>query len=334
MYSIKRLSEIINGEIYGDENINVNRIAPFESATNEELTFAADKKYLSKLNETKAKVVIIPDISRELLPKDKTYIIVNDSPRILMPKILDFFKPLTKKIEEIIEKDAKISNNVKIAPNTYIGHNVEIGENTIIYPNVTILEGVKIGKNCTIYPNVVIREFCEIGNDVILQPGCVIGSDGFGYVKVNNKNTKIDQIGRVIIEDRVEVGANSTIDRGAIGDTIIKEGTKLDNLVHIAHNVVIGKESIIVAQVGIAGSTEIGENVTLAGQVGVVGHIKVGNNVVAAAKTAITGNIKDNSKVSGYPAIDYNDDLKAKVVFKRLPELLKRVKALEKLINK
>ncbi|TDT71797.1 UDP-3-O-[3-hydroxymyristoyl] glucosamine N-acyltransferase [Hypnocyclicus thermotrophus] len=334
MYSIKRLSEMINGEIYGESDITVKRIAPFESATNRELTFAADKKYLSKLDETRAKVIIIPNINKDILPKDKTYIIVNDSPRILMPKILDFFKPKIKDIKEMIEKDAKISNSAKIAPNTYIGHNVEIGENTIIYPNVTILEGVKIGKNCIIYPNVTIREFCEIGNDVILQPGCVIGSDGFGYVKVDNKNTKIDQIGRVIIEDRVEIGANSTIDRGAIGDTRIKEGTKLDNLVHIAHNVEIGKESIIIAQVGIAGSTEIGDNVTLAGQVGVVGHIKIGNNVVAAAKSAITGSIKDNSKISGYPAIDYAEDLKAKVAFKRLPELLKRVRVLEKLINK
>ena len=190
--------------------------------------------------------------------------------------------------------------------------------------------GVIIGEGTVIYSNVSIREFCKIGKNCVLQPGAVIGSDGFGFVKVNGNNTKIDQIGSVVIEDNVEIGANTTVDRGAIGDTIIKKYTKIDNLVQIAHNDIIGENCLIVSQVGIAGSVEVGNNTTLAGQVGVAGHLKIGSNVVIAAKSGVAGNVGDNQILSGYPLMDHREDLKVKISMKKVPELIKKVREIEK----
>lgn len=331
MYLIKELADLIGGQISGDETLKVKGLAPFDTAENNELTFAADQKFFKKLAETKAAVIIIPPLVE--VPEDKTYIRVYKSPRELMPIILKFFEKEIKSIEKPIENSAKLHESVKVSPHVYIGHDVEIKEGTILYPNVTILEGVKIGKNCVLYPGVIIREFCEIGDNVIIQPGTVIGSDGFGYVKIEGKNVKIDQIGNVVIENDVEIGSNCSIDRGTIGKTIIKEGTKLDNLVHIAHNVVIGEQGLITAQAGIAGSAIIGKNIITGGQVGIAGHITVGDNVTLAAKSGVTGSIKGDQKLSGYPAINYNDDLKAKIAFKKLPSLIKRVAKLEKLLK-
>ena len=263
------------------------------------------------------------------LIEGKGYIVVKDSPRIIMPKLLHFFSRTLKKIEKMREDTAKIGDNVDIASNVYIGHDVVIGNNVKIFPNVTIGEGAIIGEGTVIYSNVSIREFVEIGKNCVIQPGAVIGSDGFGFVKVNGNNTKIDQIGTVIIEDEVEIGANTTIDRGAIGDTIIKKYTKIDNLVQIAHNDIIGENCLIISQVGIAGSTIIGNNVTLAGQVGVAGHLEIGDNTMIGAQSGIAGNVKANKILSGHPLVDHREDMKIRVAMKKLPELLKRVKALE-----
>lgn len=331
MFKLEELVKLLGGE-YKGKTKEISGLAPFEFAKESELTFAADEKFLKRIAETKAKVVIVPPISG--LPSDKEYIYVTKSPRELMPLILKFFKRETKAIINSREESSLVGENAKIGPNVYIGHDVKIGKNANIYPNVTILEGVTIGDNVTIYPGVTIREFCTIGNNVIIQPGAIIGSDGFGYVKVNGENIKIDQIGIVIIEDNVEIGANCTIDRGTIGNTIIKRGTKLDNLVHLAHNVIVGEQGFITAQVGIAGSTVVGNNVTLGGQSGIIGHLKVGNNITLAGKGGITSNTGDNETLSGYPAINLQDDLKIKIAMKKLPELLKRVKKLETLINK
>lgn len=331
MFKIDELVKQLGAKYIGEIK-EIKGLAPFEFAEENELTFAADEKYLKKLNETKAKVVIVPPIDG--LPKDKNYIIVNKSPRELMPIILKFFKRETKPFEKAIESSAKIFENVKIGPNSYIGHDVVIGKNSIIYPNVSILEGVTIGENVTIYSGVTVREFCVIGNNTIIQPGAVIGSDGFGYVKVAGENIKIEQIGTVIIEDNVEIGANTAIDRGTIGNTIVRRGTKIDNLVHLAHNVVVGEQGFLVAQIGVAGSTVIGNNVTIGGQAGITGHIRVGNNVTIAAKAGVTSNTKDGETLSGYPAINHSDDIKSKIALKKLPELLKRVKKIETLLSK
>ncbi len=328
-YSIKDLVNLLGCEIKGDLSLEyVSGLAPFFQAQEENVTFASDEKFLKKLNETKAKVILVPDIP---LPNiGKMYLVVKENPRTLMPKLLNFFKRETKPFEKMIEDSSKIGKNVRLAPNVYIGHDTIIGDNVVIYPNVTIGEGVIIGEGTVIYSNVTVREFCKVGKNCVIQPGAVIGSDGFGFVKVNGNNTKIDQIGSVIIEDNVEIGANTTVDRGAIGDTIIKKYTKIDNLVQIAHNDIIGENCLIVSQVGIAGSVEVGNNTTLAGQVGVAGHLKIGSNVVIAAKSGVVGNVDDNQILSGYPLMDHREDLKMKVAMKKLPDLIKKVRDIEK----
>lgn len=330
-YKLQDVADLLGGEIKGDINLEVSGLSPFFQAGETELTFAADEKFLKKISETKAKAVIVPPIPG--LPEDKTYIVVNGNPRELMPKLLAFFKRKTRPMEKLIEDSATIGKNVSIAPNVYLGHDVVIGDNVVISPNTTICQGVKIGEGSVIHSNVTIREFCELGKRCIIQPGAVIGSDGFGYVKVDGKNQKIDQIGRVVMGDEVEIGANTTIDRGAIGDTIIKNYTKIDNLVQIAHNDIIGENCIIISQVGIAGSTEIGNNTTLAGQVGVSGHLKIGSNVIIGSKSGVSGNVKDNQILSGFPLVDHREDLKIKISMKKLPEIVKKVKLLEKMIK-
>lgn len=327
MYKIIDLASFLGCEIKGDLNLEVSRLSPFFQAQEGDITFASDKNFLKNLKETKASVIIVPEGTEEI--EGKTYLTIKENPRVLMPKLLSFFKKELQDMEEMIEKSAVFGENSKKPLNSYVGHNVKIGKNVKIYPNVTICEGVEIGDNTIIYSNVTIREFCKIGNNCILQPGAVIGSDGFGYIKVDGKNRKIEQIGRVIIEDFVEVGANTTIDRGTIGDTIIKEYTKIDNLVQIAHNDIIGENCIIISQVGIAGSTEIGSNTTIGGQVGIAGHIKIGSNVMIGAQSGISGNVADNRVVSGNPVVDLREELKIKAAMKKLPELLKRVKKLE-----
>lgn len=327
-YKISEIADLLESEIRGDKNLVVRALSPFFQAKEDELTFAADEKFLHKLNETKARVIIVPDIP---LPDNigKTYIVTKMEPRKLMPKLLAHFKKTLKKIEKPIEDSAKIASTAEIAPHVYIGHDVVIGENVKIYPNVTICEGATIGDDSIIYPNVTIREFCEIGKRVVIQPGAVIGADGFGFVKVSGNNQKIEQIGRVVLEDDVEIGANTTVDRGAIGDTIIKKFTKLDNLIQIGHNVIIGENFLMASQSGIAGSTEIGNNVTVGGQVGIGGHIKIGNNIMIAAQSGITGSLKDNQVLGGHPVVPLQENLKIQAGMKKLPELLKRVKKLE-----
>lgn len=330
MYTVEKIANILNAKILGDKTKNVENILPFDEAKELDITFVADKKFLSKINLTKAEVIIISEEDVKKVKSEKTFILIEKNVRNILPQLIKFFKKEVKSFDERIEKDSKINGDVKIAPNSYIGHNVEIGKGSIIYPNVTILEGVKIGENAIIYPNVTIREFCEIGNDVILQSGAVIGSDGFGYATVNGKHIKIEQIGKVIIEDNVEIGANTSIDRGTIGNTIIKKGTKIDNLVHIGHNDKIGENCLIIAQVGMAGSVEIGNNVILAGQVGVAGHLKIGDNVVVAAKSGVTKEVKSNLRVSGFPVQDHKKDLKTKIAMTKLLDLRKKVKKIEK----
>ena len=330
-YKIDKLISLLECEVKGVAKVNITGLSPFFQAQEGDVTFASDEKFLKKLNETKASVVIVP-AGIELPENGKTYLLVTSNPRVLMPKLLNFFKRKTKRMEKMIEDSAVIAEETTVAMNSYIGHDVKLGKNVTIYPNVTICEGVEIGDNTTVYPNVTIREFCKIGKECVIQPGAVIGSDGFGFVKVNGNNTKIDQIGSVIIEDFVEIGANTTIDRGTIGDTIIKKYTKIDNLVQIAHNDIIGENCLIISQVGIAGSTEVGDNTTLGGQVGIGGHIKIGSNVMIGAKSGVTGNVDDNQILAGHPLMNLKDDLKVKAVQKKLPELLKRVKELEKRI--
>ena len=328
MYNLEKLSTLLGGKIKGGKVQEITGLAPFFQAKKGEVTFAAEEKFLTKLGETNATVLVVPEL-KEYNP-DKTYIVVEKNPRKLMPILLKFFKKEVKFPIKSIEDSAEIGERVKIAPNVYIGHGAKIGNDVTIHPNVYIGQEVEVGEGSIIYPNSVIREFCLLGKECILQPGAVIGSDGFGYTKVEGNNIKIEQIGRVILENYVEIGANTTIDRGAIGDTIVKEYTKIDNLVQLGHNGIIGENCFIISQVGIAGSSEIGDNCTLAGQVGIAGHIKIGDNVVLGAQSGVTGNIASNQVLSGNPPVSVKEHLKIKASLKKLPTLVKKVKELEK----
>ncbi len=329
-YKLIDLINLLGCEVEGEMNQKViSGLSPFFQAKEENVTFASDEKFLKKLNETKAKYIIVP-AGIDLPEIGKVYLKVKENPRTLMPKLLNFFKRETKQPIKMIEDSAKIGENSQISPNVYIGHDVVIGKNVKIMPNVTICEGVTIGDDSIIYSNVTIREFCVIGKSVILQPGAVIGSDGFGYVKVNGINTKIEQIGAVILEDFVEIGANTTVDRGAIGNTLIKKHTKIDNLVQVAHNDIIGENCFIISQVGISGSTEIGNNVTIAGQVGIAGHLKIGDNTIIGAKSGVIGDVSSNQIMSGHPLQPQMDDMRMQATMKKLPELAKKIRAIEK----
>jgi UDP-3-O-[3-hydroxymyristoyl] glucosamine N-acyltransferase len=334
---LSQLSTLINGELFGDENARVNNISTIESAKKGDLTFIANKKYLNYIYKTEATAVIV---NKHIKDASVNQIVV-DNPYLAYAKILTFFTQKEVK-HSGISSQAYISENVKfedssnitIYPFVFVGSNSEIGKNVIIHSNVSIGESVKIGDNVTIYPNVSIYDNSVIGNNVIIHSGSVIGSDGYGYAKDGEKNFKIPQIGNVIIKDFVEIGANCTIDRGALKSTIIKKGVKLDNIVHVAHNVEIGENSLIVAQVGISGSSKIGKNVILAGQVGVAGHLKIGNNVMVGAQSGIGKDLPDNSVVSGSPAVEHSKWLRWAVSYFKLPELIKKVNKIEKLLEK
>ena len=329
MYHISEIATLINGKIVGDSSLSFSRLAPFAEASEDELTFAAEEHMLKDLAATRAKAIIVP--AMDDLPAGKTYIVLAHNPRQAMPALLEHFKPRLKPMQKQIEDSARIGENVTIGANAYIGHDVEIGDNVVIYPNATICQGVRIGRDSIIYSNAVVREFCWLGERVILQPGAVIGADGFGYTKdKQGNNIKIEQIGNAVLEDDVEIGANSCVDRGAIGSTVVGRGTKIDNLVHIGHNDVVGENCLFIAQVGVSGSVSVGDNTILAGQVGVAGHLKIGSNVVVAAKSGITNDIPDNAKMSGYPLRPHMEDLRIKMAMGKLPDLIKRVKELEK----
>lgn len=329
-FSIKEIASKMGATIVGDDSLFVTRLAPIAQASKDELTFISEEKYFPFASTTHAKVIIVE--SCVPLPRDKTYLVVKGNVRQYLPILLMLFKPSFKQIDKMIEDSAEIAKDVHIPKSCYIGHDVKVSKGCKIYPNVSILEGTVIGENCTIYPNVTIREFSKIGKNVIFQPGCVIGSDGFGYYTLGGKHIKIEQIGTVVIHDNVEIGSNTTIDRGAIGDTVVGMGTKIDNLVHIAHNDLIGENCLIIAQTGISGSVTVKNNVTIAGQVGVAGHLTIGENVIVAAKAGISKDLAPNQKYQGNPAQPMLDEQKSKVYVRKLPKLFERVKELEKMI--
>ncbi|HCC69441.1 MAG TPA: UDP-3-O-(3-hydroxymyristoyl)glucosamine N-acyltransferase [Nitrospiraceae bacterium] len=327
---LKELAELLNGKIIGNPDIEIKNIASISEAKNGDLTFLASGKYIDALKESNASAVIAREV---VVGISKTFLLV-ENPYYTFARALEIFYqkpcvPIGVSKGAYIGKDVSLGAAISIYPNTYIADRACIGDSTAIYPNSYIGEGVEIGNNCIIYPNVVIRENVRVGDNVIIHAGAVIGADGFGYVQVAERHYKIPQVGGVIIEDDVEIGANVTIDRATLGFTVIGKGTKIDNLVQIAHNVTVGKGSLIVAQVGIGGSTELGNGVVLAGQVGVKDHIKIGSRVMVGAQSGIGHDIPDEQAFSGSPAIPHKDWLKAQAIFSKLPEVIKRIRALE-----
>ncbi len=324
------------------ENLDVSGIGSLQSAKENEISFAAGHKYAKQLFETKACAVIMDyeDLKSELPVDIKFVILDSKNPYLSFAEATQIFKSVSDEKNKIpsenfegsyfIGKTSKKGKNNIIFPGVFIGEGCSIGDNCRIMSNSCIGNNVVIGNNALIYPNVTIYDNSKIGNDCIIHAGAIIGSDGFGFARGKYGYVKIIHTGYAELEDNVEIGANTTIDRGAVDFTRIGAGTKIDNLVQIAHNVIIGKNCVIAAQVGIAGSTEIGDNVTMGGQVGIAGHIEVGNNVMIAAQSGVSGNIKDGEILSGSPAFAIKEWRNSVVLFKKLPELYKKLKEISK----
>jgi UDP-3-O-[3-hydroxymyristoyl] glucosamine N-acyltransferase len=325
-----KLSDIaarLDCRLDGDGEIEIARVAGIEQAQAGDLTFFVNPKYGAHLRATRASAVILRDDAdaapRAMLRTANPYLAFARAVELLCPQ--PSAAPGIHRLADVAPT-ATIAPDASIGPFVSIGDGARIGARTVVYPHVTIGPGAVVGDDCVIHARVSLRERVAVGNRVVIQDGAVIGSDGFGFARqADGTHYKIPQIGAVVIEDAVEIGANTTIDRPAVGETRIGAGSKIDNLVQIAHGVKVGRDVLLAAQVGIAGSTTIEDRVTLAGQVGVAGHLTVGSGVVATAQTGIPNSIAAGSFVSGYPAIDNREWRKAAALFRRLPEMKKRV---------
>lgn len=320
----------------GDGDVEIARVAAIEDAGPGDLTFFANPKYAAELQSTRASAVILGERA-EAAP---CAMLRTKEPYVAFGRAVALFAEEWRPAPGIharayVARDAKVAADASIGPMTAVGERARIGARTIVHPNVTIGRDVEIGDDCVIHAGVSIRERVRVGNRVVVQDGVVIGSDGFGFARrADGTHEKIPQVGGVVIEDDVEIGANSAIDRPAVGETRIGAGTKIDNLVQIAHGVSVGRRVLLAGQVGIAGSTVIEDEVTLAGQVGVSGHITIGKGTIATAQTGIPNSVDAGSFISGYPAIPNREWLKSSAIFRRLPELRKELAELERRLSK
>lgn len=334
--TLRELSEYLNEKYYGDGEILIKGVAGINEAASGDITFAVKPKYIKSLSISRASAVIIsPEVKVEDV---RVPYIVSKNPYYAFARLLEFFFPPVEvkgcvRPGAHVSKSAALGGNVTVYPGAYVGDNAVIGANCVIYPGCFVGENVRIGENTWLYSNVTIRENCVVGAGCIIHSGTVVGADGYGFVKNNGAYYKIPQIGNVVIEDDVELGANVTCDRATIGSTRIGRGTKIDNLVHIAHNVQVGRNVLIVAQVGISGSVDIGDDVTIAGQSGIVGHISIGAGSVIAARSVVTSDIKPKSFVSGFPAKPHTEEMKIKAATRKLPALVKDVNEIKKKLN-
>ncbi|MCD6132869.1 MAG: UDP-3-O-(3-hydroxymyristoyl)glucosamine N-acyltransferase [Deltaproteobacteria bacterium] len=329
------LAKALQVRFVGNGELEIRGVASLNSAKEDDLVFVVHEGYVEKLKLTRAKAVLVPE-GFDCSPFPHKTFLISPNPQLSLAKALILFYPPRKHFTGIsemayVDSNVKCDEDVGIAPFVYVARNVHIGRGTQIFPFAYVGSDVDIGEDCLIYPHVVIMEGARIGNRVILQPGVVVGGDGFGYAeRGDGSREKIIQVGRVVIEDEVEIGANTTIDRATFDETLVKEGTKIDNLVQVAHNVEIGENSVIVAQAGIAGSTKIGKNVILAGQVGVVGHVRIADGVVVGAKSGVPGDIRKRGMYSGIPVIEHRKWLKNVAMVNRLHQFYEKMKLIER----
>ncbi|MDB4900987.1 MAG: lpxD [Mucilaginibacter sp.] len=338
-FTAQELSLMLNGTVEGDPLVAVNQLAKIEEANAGSLSFLANPKYEQYLYTTNASVVII-NKDQVLSEPIKTTLIRVENAYSAFSLLLEKYNTIKLNKSGIeqhcyIHSSAQIGENVYVGAFAYIGPNVKIGNNCKIYPHTYIADDVVIGNNVTFFPGVKIYFDSIIGNNVIIHSGTIIGADGFGFAPASDGTyTKISQIGNVIIEDDVEIGSNTTIDRATMGSTIIRKGVKLDNLIQVAHNVEIGANTVIAAQTGVSGSAKIGENCIIGGQAGIVGHINIAKGSQIQAKSGISRSIViEGKKWAGAPAVSYNDNMRSQVVINRLPELEKKIIELEKIIT-
>ena len=337
-FTASQIAGILEGDIVGNPDVEVSKLAKIEEGVIGSLTFLANPKYTQYIYSTKASITIV---NKDFNPEndlDTTLIKVDDAYKSFS-KLLEYYNEIKMNktgIEQpcFISDSASYGDNAYIGAFSYIGDNVTIGDNVKIYPNSYIGDNVTIGDNVVVFSGVKIYSECVIGNHCVINSGAIIGADGFGFTP-NEKGeyNKVPQTGNVILEDYVDIGAATTIDRATLGSTIIRKGVKLDNQIQIAHNVEIGKNTVIAAQTGIAGSTKIGKNCQIGGQVGIAGHLTIGDNVRIQAQSGIGRNVKDDETLQGSPALSYGDYNKSYVHFKNLPKIVKGINDIEKKIN-
>lgn len=338
-FSAAQIALLINGKVEGNPEASVISFGKIEEAREAQLTFLANPKYEDFLYSTNASVVIINESYILKQPLKATLIRVGDAYTAFATLLSKYQEIMTQQLSGVqqpcyIPSSASYGANVFIGAFTYLGENVKIGNNSKIFPNCFLGNNVTVGNNCMIHPGVKIYHDCIIGNQVIIHAGTVIGSDGFGFApQADGSFIKVPQIGNVVIEDQVEIGANATIDRATIGSTLIKSGAKLDNLIQVAHNVEVGNSTVIAAQAGVSGSTKIGKGVMIGGQAGIVGHIQIGDGAKINAQSGVSKSLEAGKAVTGSPAYDYTASLRSQAINRKLPELEKRIKELEALIK-
>tara|TARA_R110002096_G_scaffold192564_2_gene374228 strand:+ start:58991 stop:60013 length:1023 start_codon:yes stop_codon:yes gene_type:complete len=336
-FSAQQIADLLEGKVEGNPEITVNNLSKIEEGNPGTLSFLANPQYAPFIYQTKASIVIVADdfVAEEKI--DSTLIRV-ENPYQSFAKLLELYNQL-KHNKQGIDKEARISESAQIGENCYIGafcyigENVKLGDNCKIYPGSFIGDNSQIGENALFFSGTKVYSDCILGKNITLHSGVVIGGDGFGFAPNNNSYDKVAQIGNVIIEDHVEIGANTTIDRATLGSTIIRKGVKLDNLIQIAHNVEIGENTVIAAQSGVAGSTKIGSNCMIGGQVGIIGHLNIGNNVKIAAQSGVASNIKDDAIIQGSPAFAIGDYKKAYVYFRKLARMADDIDKLKKQVQ-
>lgn len=330
--TVKDLAQFLGGTVIGDENREISDVKGLAEAGSDDISFAVEP-YTEYLPQVHAGAVIT---EKEYPAGDNTLVLV-ENPRLAFSKLLELFHP-RQSVEQgihptaIVDESAKIGENTSVMAYAVIGKNVHIGAGSVIYPYVFIGDNVTIGANAAIYPGAVIMENTVMGDNAVIRAHAVIGGEGFGFATKDGKHMRIPQIGNVTIGDDVEIGACTTIDNGTLGSTKVGRGTKIDNLVHLGHNVEIGEDCFVIAQTGIAGSTKVGNHVIFAGQTGCTGHITIGDNVTFAGKSGIVGNVASNTINAGFPARPHIEWSRTQVYIKKLPDLAKTVKALEKRI--
>jgi UDP-3-O-[3-hydroxymyristoyl] glucosamine N-acyltransferase len=327
---IDALAERLGGTLIGDGSVVVSGVAPLSDADPSDLSLYVDPRYRDALRTTKAGALV----TREALDGTAIPQIVHPYPFVALAALVDLFHPAPR-AKAGIDPRASVAPSARIAPEAAvhafacIGDGASVGARSVVHSGVYLGEGASVGEDCVLWPHVVLREACRVGNRVTIHAGAVLGADGFGFARKDGKFVKIRHVGIVLVEDDVEIGANATIDRGTLGRTLLRRGVKIDNLVHIAHNVEIGEDSAMAAQVGISGSTVIGKRVLMGGQVGLVDHLTIGDDAVLIAQSGVIGDVPEGATVSGYPARDHREVLKGTAEVRGLDRLKARVRKLE-----
>ncbi|MBQ8501176.1 MAG: UDP-3-O-(3-hydroxymyristoyl)glucosamine N-acyltransferase [Bacteroides sp.] len=336
-FSAKQIAAFVQGEIVGNENATVHTFAKIEEGIPGALSFLSNPKYTPYIYETQSSIVLV---NKDFVPEHdiKATLIKVDNAYESLAKLMTLYEqsqPKKTGIDSLayVAPTAKVGKDVYLAPFAYVGDGAEVGDGTTLHPHAIVGNHAKVGSNSILYPHATVYHDCRVGNNCILHAGCVIGADGFGFAPTPDGYEKIPQIGITVLEDNVEIGANTCVDRATMGATIVHSGVKLDNLVQIAHNDEIGSHTVMAAQVGIAGSTKVGEWCMFGGQVGIAGHIHIGNKVNLGAQSGVPSSIKDGQQLIGTPPMEMKPYFKSQSVFRKLPDMYFELNALRKELN-